>query len=71
MLNNAQKNLKVTTHDNQKEIANAITETTNAIILDLGNDLFSILVDGSRDVAVKEQIIILLCFVNKEGSVIE
>lgn len=72
VLNNAPKNLKVTACDIQKEITNAATtETTNAIIHDLGDEFFSILVVESRDMAVKEQMVILLHYVNKEGSVIE
>ena len=47
------------------------SETTNVIIHDLRNDFFSILVDESRDVEVKEQIAILLHYINKKGSVIE
>ena len=71
MSNNAPKNLKVTTHDIQKEIMNAATtETINTITHDLGDDFFSILVNKSHDIAIKEQMVVLLRYVNKKGSVI-
>ncbi|XP_022857649.1 uncharacterized protein LOC111378649, partial [Olea europaea var. sylvestris] len=72
VLENAPKNLQVTAHDIQREIVNTVaSETTRAIINVLGDDLFSILIDESCDVSVKEQMAILLCYVNEEGSIIE
>lgn len=72
VLKNAPKNLKVTAHDIQKDIVNAAASlTTSAIIDELGDDFFSILIDESRDVSIKEQMVVLLRYVNKEGSVME
>ncbi|CAN1289854.1 Zinc finger MYM-type protein 1 [Linum perenne] len=72
VLKNAPKNLLMTSPDVQRDIVNAIaTETTKAIINDIGDDLFTILVDEARDVSVKEQMAIVLRYVNKEGSIVE
>lgn len=38
---------------------------------DLGDALFSILVDESRDISIKEQMAIVLRFVDKNGCVVE
>lgn len=51
---------------------NAIArETSKAIIKDLDNGFFSILVDESRDISVKEQMTLVLHYVNKEGIIIK
>ena len=51
---------------------NAIThETSKVIIKDIHNGLFSILVDESRDISVKEQMSLILRYVNKKGIIIE
>ena len=51
VLKNAPENLKLTYPDIQKDIINAIAvETLNAIIKDIGDWCFSILVDESHDV---------------------
>ena len=56
----------------QKEIANvAAVETINAIIKDIGDSLFAIIVDESRDMCTKEQLAIALCYVDKLGHVNE
>ncbi|XP_075659441.1 uncharacterized protein LOC142629353 [Castanea sativa] len=53
-------------------MVNAIAhETSKAIIEDLGNGFFSILVDESRDISVKEQMAHVLRYVNKQGIIIE
>ncbi|XP_057779919.1 uncharacterized protein LOC130998522 [Salvia miltiorrhiza] len=58
VLKNAPENLKLTSPDIQKDIINAIAvETTRAIINDIGNDFFVILVYECRDVSVKEQMV--------------
>ncbi|XP_075651588.1 uncharacterized protein LOC142622058 [Castanea sativa] len=44
---------------------------TNAIIEDLGSGFFSILVDESRDISIKEQMAIVLHYVDKKGIVKE
>ena len=51
---------------------NAIArETSKAIIKDLDDGFFSILVDESRDISVKEQMSLILHYVNKKGIIIE
>ena len=56
----------------KKDIVNAVArETSKAIIKDLDNGLFSILVDESRDISVKEQMALAFCYVNKKGIIIE
>ena len=44
-------------------------KTTEAIIEDLGSGFFSILVDESRDISIKEQMILVLRYVDKKGIV--
>ncbi|XP_009771999.1 uncharacterized protein LOC107767947 [Nicotiana tabacum] len=46
-------------------------ETIKCIIEDLNGDYFSIVVDESRDVSCKEQMAIVLCYVDRRGSVME
>jgi len=46
-------------------------ETTKVIIEDLGDELFDILVDESRDVSDKEQMVVVMRYVNEYGSIIE
>ena len=48
-----------------------MTETINVIIKDIGNALFSILVDESCDISIKEQMAIALHYVDKKGHIIE
>ena len=56
----------------QKDIINsAARETLDAIIKELGNDLFGILVDESGDVSHKEQMALMLRFIDKLGVVKE
>ena len=51
---------------------NAIaSETSKTIIKDPDNGFFSILVDESRDISVKEQMSLVLRYVNKKGTIIE
>ena len=72
VLQTAPKNCKLTHSDIQKDIVNAIArETSKAIIKDLDNGFFSILVDESRDISVKEQMSLVLRYVNKKGIIIE
>ncbi|KAH0648857.1 hypothetical protein KY285_034105 [Solanum tuberosum] len=54
----------------QKDIVEACAkETTKAIIEDLDGDYFGILVDESKDVSHKEQMTLILRYVNKSGMV--
>ncbi|XP_042012262.1 uncharacterized protein LOC121760696 [Salvia splendens] len=56
----------------QKELANAcVSEVTLAIVKDIGDRVFTILVDEARDVSLKEQMSVVLRYVNSEGYVIE
>ena len=72
VLQTALKNYKLTHSDIQKDIVNTIArETSKAIIKDLDNGFFSILVDESRDISVKKQLSLVLCYVNKKGIIIE
>ncbi|XP_075663418.1 uncharacterized protein LOC142633011 [Castanea sativa] len=72
VMQNTWKNCKLTHPDIQKDMVNAIAhETSKVIIEDLGNGFFSILVDESRDISVKEQMALILRYVNKQGIIIE
>ncbi|KAJ4760478.1 zinc finger MYM-type-like protein [Rhynchospora pubera] len=71
-LENAPKNLQLISSDFQKEMVHAAAhETTIAIIRELGDELFAILVDESRDVSCKEQMALVIRFVRKDGSTVE
>jgi hypothetical protein len=62
----------MTALDIQKEIANAATsETLYAILKDLGDSSFAILVDESCDISIKEQLPIVVHYVDNWGHVIE
>ena len=70
MLQKTPKNNNLTHTDIQKDIVNAAAcKTTNAIIEDLDNGFFSILVDESRDISMKEQMAVILLYVDKKGIV--
>ncbi|XP_019260033.1 PREDICTED: zinc finger MYM-type protein 1-like [Nicotiana attenuata] len=72
VLKHAPKNNKMTSSDIQKEIVTACKiETIKAIIEDLNGDYFTLLVDESLDVSRKEQMAIVLRYVDKKGSVME
>ena len=72
ILKNAPGNHKMIAPHIQKDVINACAvETTNVIVNDVKDELFSILVDESRDVSVKEQMAIVLRYVDKKGFVIE
>ncbi|KAK1384272.1 hypothetical protein POM88_022007 [Heracleum sosnowskyi] len=45
-------------------------ETTKIILNELRDDLFSILVDESRDISIKEQMVVLLRYVDKRGCIV-
>ena len=62
----------MTSPDIQKDIVSAAAiETINVIMKDIGSGLFSILVDESRDVSMKEQMAIVLRYVDENRCVIE
>ncbi|XP_062112489.1 uncharacterized protein LOC133823651 [Humulus lupulus] len=71
-LKNAPENLRLTSPRIQKDIVNACAiETIDVIIKDMGDVVFSILVDESRDVSIKEQMVVMFRYVDKRGYVIE
>ena len=68
VLQKVSKNCKLTHHEIQKDIVNAITrETSKAIIKDHDNGFFSILVDESCDISVKEQMAFVLYYLEKKN----
>ncbi|KAL3846209.1 hypothetical protein ACJIZ3_003612 [Penstemon smallii] len=72
ILGNAPENLKLIAPSIQKDIVNACSiETTNAIIRELGDELFAILVDESRDISCREQMTVVLRYVDSRGYVME
>ncbi|XP_008226412.1 PREDICTED: zinc finger MYM-type protein 1-like [Prunus mume] len=69
---NAPGNLKHIAPNIKKEIVNSCAaKTIDAIISDMDDAFFSILVDESRDVSIREQMAVVLRCVNKKGQVIE
>ncbi|XP_028110425.1 zinc finger MYM-type protein 1-like [Camellia sinensis] len=71
-LSNAPQNLKLTSPNIKKDIVNvAAFETINVIIRDFGDALFSILIDEARDISMKEQMAVVIRYVDKKGQVIE
>ncbi|XP_021828840.1 uncharacterized protein LOC110769211 isoform X5 [Prunus avium] len=70
-LNNAPLTLKLTSPDTQKDIEIAISmEIISAIVREIGDSLFSILIDEFHDMSSQDQMAIVLRFVDK-GHVIE
>ncbi|XP_070672488.1 uncharacterized protein [Malus domestica] len=69
---NGPKNLKYTSSDIQKDLVRACAiETINAITKDMEGTFFSLLVDGSHDASNKEQMAVVLRYVNKKEEAIE
>ncbi|CAO2840762.1 unnamed protein product [Amaranthus hypochondriacus] len=72
VLQNAPGNNQMTSPTIQKDIVNACyKETLNAILEELGEEPFAILVDESRDVSCKQQMALVLRYVDKRGFVME
>ncbi|XP_070035257.1 uncharacterized protein [Nicotiana tomentosiformis] len=72
VLKKAPKNDQLTSHKIQKDIIIACKiETVKAIMNDLNGDFFVLLVDESCDVSCKEQLVIVMRYVNRWGSVVE
>ncbi|XP_031258560.1 zinc finger MYM-type protein 1-like [Pistacia vera] len=74
VLENAPKNHQMTAPKIQRQLTSVCAYLmTKKIIAEIVRDkqLFSLLVDESRDVAVKEQMAIVFCYVDKIGCVIE
>ncbi|XP_042448856.1 uncharacterized protein LOC122033758 [Zingiber officinale] len=69
---NAPENNQMIPPTIQKDLTHACaSEITLSIIKDIGNNVFSLMVDESRDISVKEQMGVILRYVNKRGQVIE
>ncbi|XP_028553763.1 zinc finger MYM-type protein 1-like [Dendrobium catenatum] len=72
VLKNALENLKLTAPDIQKDICRAISiAITDYIKAEVGDSFFSILVDEARDVSGKEQMAVVIRYVNEKGLIIE
>uniref|UniRef100_A0A803PIJ7 DUF4371 domain-containing protein n=1 Tax=Cannabis sativa TaxID=3483 RepID=A0A803PIJ7_CANSA len=68
VLKNSPENLRLTSPKIQKDIVNACAiETISVIIKDMEDVVVSILVDESRDVSIKEQMVVMFCYVDKKG----
>ncbi|XP_058765173.1 uncharacterized protein LOC131638619 [Vicia villosa] len=66
------KNCTMTSSDIQKELATCCAhEVTKVIMEELGDRQFSVLIDESRDIYVKEQMAVMLRFLNDKGKVVE
>ncbi|XP_058746988.1 uncharacterized protein LOC131619973 [Vicia villosa] len=66
------KNCTMTSGDIQKELATCCAhEVTKVIMEELGDRQFSVLIDESRDISVKEQMAVMLRFLNDKGKVVE
>ncbi|XP_058749093.1 uncharacterized protein LOC131622065 [Vicia villosa] len=65
-----EKNCTMTFVDIQKELAMCCAhEVTKVIMEELGDRHFSVLIDESRDISVKEQMVVMLRFLNDKGNV--
>ena len=72
VLNNAPKNNQLTSPSIQKDIVNCfVEEVIKSIIEKIDNDVFGLLVDESADVSDKEQMVVVVCFVDKYGIIKE
>lgn len=71
-LENVPANLKLASPDIQNDIVSAAAAKTIGVILkDLGDVMFSIFFYESWDISVKEQTVVVLRYVDKNGRVIE
>ena len=71
-LRNAPENNMLISPTIQKDIVSAAAvETSNAIIMELGDAFFSVLIDESRDISTKEQMAVVLRYVDKKGHVVK
>ncbi|XP_058208074.1 uncharacterized protein LOC131321076 [Rhododendron vialii] len=71
-LDNAPQNLKLISPNIQKDIVSAAAfETMKAIVKDLDDSLFSVLVDEAGDISIKEQMAVAIRYMDKKGNVIE
>ncbi|KAJ1275611.1 hypothetical protein BS78_05G148400 [Paspalum vaginatum] len=69
---NGKKNCQMLSHHIQKDRTKACAEEVMAVIMDeISGRKFSVLIDESRDVSIKEQMAMILRFVNDEGKALE
>ncbi|XP_042380002.1 zinc finger MYM-type protein 1-like [Zingiber officinale] len=72
MNENAPGNNQIKSPTVQKDLTRACAaEVTNVILNDIKDNIFSLMVDECRDISVKEQMGVVLRYVNKHGCVIE
>ncbi|KDO38080.1 hypothetical protein CISIN_1g047413mg, partial [Citrus sinensis] len=72
IFNNAPTNLQMTSPDIQKQIVSVCSaEISRAIIKEIGDSLFSVMIDESRDISTKDQMAAVLRYVDKRGHVVE
>ncbi|XP_062229974.1 uncharacterized protein LOC133927506 [Phragmites australis] len=66
------KTARMTSHKIQKDLTQSCAEEITEVIKEeIGDSLFSILIDESRDISIAEQMAVLVRFVNKKGMVVE
>ncbi|XP_041995646.1 uncharacterized protein LOC121745754 [Salvia splendens] len=71
-LENAPSNNQMVSPLVQKELTNCCAvETTKVILEDIKNRNFSLLVDEARDASIKEQMALVLRYVNNDGEIVE
>ncbi|XP_047953419.1 zinc finger MYM-type protein 1-like [Salvia hispanica] len=71
-LENAPRNNQMVCPSVQKELTNCcVVETTKVILEDIKNRKFSLLVDEARDASIKEQMALVLRYVNNDGEIVE
>ena len=69
---NAPANHQLASPDIQKQIISACaSETTKAIISDIGEKYFALLLDEARDNSIKEQMAVIIRYTNNSGEVLE
>ena len=72
VLENASYNAKYTSHRIQKEILHIFSRKVRSHIREeIGDSKFCIIVDEARDESKKEQMVIVLRFVDKDGNIKE
>ena len=72
LFDNAPGNHQMTCHEIQKQLVQACAEKTIEVMMnELGDGQFSLLVDESRDASIKEQMDVILRFLNKQGETLE
>jgi hypothetical protein len=72
VLENAPENAKYTSHHVQKDILHVLAKRVrDAIREEISNSKFCIIVDEARDESKREQMVIILRFVNKDGFIQE